>query len=63
MQLLRWMDVFGWSLSLDILGNTAVVEEVRRRHGLPLLEVVAAEAVGFLYPLSFLAFPWDLGNP
>jgi hypothetical protein len=57
------MGVFEWSLGLDILGSTAVVEGVQRRHGLLLLQVVAAEAMGFLCPLSFPAFPWHLGNP
>ena len=41
------MGEFGWSLGLGILGNIAA-EEMQRRYGLPLLQVVVAEVADLL---------------
>ena len=44
---LGWMGEFWWSLGLGILGSIAA-EEMQQRYGLPLLQVVVAEAAGLL---------------
>jgi len=53
---LGWMDEFGWSLGLGILSSIAA-EEMQQRYGLPLLQVVVAEATSLLCFLSFLGSP------
>ena len=44
---LGWMDEFGWSLGLGILGSIAA-EEMQQRYGLPLLRVVVMKVVDLL---------------